>query len=576
MTTSIHDQLETLINAAQYDKFFGYGADAVAASEQALQAVMSFNPTFVPITVTYNPVGGPGTFVEPTIPTRSIGSLDTGSAPPDITIDTIVMEDPEGDDPDEPDAYVYRQPGNEPGALSVSRPTNPPSIRTVTMPDALSVTMPDAPTDADFYAIEIPEFAGMEVIEFEGERAVVDFDVPTENFAFTETAYSSALLTAVQARISTMLLGGTGLPAAIEQALFDRARSREDATALRAVQEVSEEFANRGWSEPPGMAAKRLREVRQNNQNQANTLSRDILIKATDVEIENLRFSVAQGIALEQVLIGAHLAVEQRRFEVARFAFEAVISIFNARVALHNAAVRGYEADAQVYRERVQAEIAKVQAFKAEVEAQAVLGEMNKTLAEVYESRVRGVRALIESYQAQIQAALAPLEISKVELEAHRLKVQVYAETVKAWATEWEGYNSRVRAELGNAEAAKISTDLFAAKVSARNTRWQAQFERTRASVAIEDLKIRKHRCRSTWASCRPSRRASAPTRLRCRLRHRCTRPPAKSPPHARPRMTAAGRWNCSAGRRRPNCCSKTARSTCRRRCSRRATSSRR
>ncbi len=107
-----------------------------------------------------------------------------------------------------------------------------------TIPDITSPTIPSAPTLA---SVSIPSLLTLSTPTFAGVNlpsAVELSDIPTLSLvAPTPYSYSvgedyaSTMLTSLQSVLNTRLAGGTGLAPAVEQAIWDRSRSRERATA---------------------------------------------------------------------------------------------------------------------------------------------------------------------------------------------------------------------------------------------------------------------------------------------------------------------------------------------------------
>ncbi len=95
---------------------------------------------------------------------------------------------------------------------------------------------------------------------------------------------------------NTITNGGTGIPFAIERAIWDRARGREMIEAVRMEQEAVNQFASRGFSMPPGAMAYRMMEIQQDAANKSSTLSRDIAVKNVEIEIANIKFAIEQGL----------------------------------------------------------------------------------------------------------------------------------------------------------------------------------------------------------------------------------------------------------------------------------------
>jgi hypothetical protein len=472
-----------------WTEFRGYAQTAFGMAEQALGAVASFVPITQPTNVTFTVSGGPGTFVAPPVPDDDISSFVEPPEPPDVEIMDVVVGNAPSGEPSAPPRPKYTKPGGEPGAFTGSLPDEPPPFAEITIPEAPDLVTPDDPA---LFLLSIPSAPDLVIPDFDGIRPVIDFTVPDGSFNFTEIEYTSDLLDSVRAKLELMLAGGTGLPAAIEQALFDRARVREDITAQKLVQETLEEFASRGCDEIPGVAAKRLMEARQANQNAVNQLSRDIYINADKTAREEVRFAVERGVAYEQMLLQAHLTKEERRYQSARFMFEMSLNIFNARVSLHNAQVNAYQADAMVYRSRVEALQVEANIYKTEVEAQAVVADINRTISQIHESKIRAMLAEIEVYKAELEGRRLQLQVQTNRVDLYRTQVQAYGEHVRAYGTEWNVYATRVQAEMGEIQAGEVAARMYASHVGAWQTKYDAVFKRASTEVEIERLEVQK------------------------------------------------------------------------------------
>jgi hypothetical protein len=472
-----------------------YANNAFQSANQAAEALYDFEVTYVPVSVQFNVQSQTNAFTPPAEPTRTIGEVELPDDVPEVETERVAVVFNEPAPPAPPDGdYVYSKPGGEPDAFNVPAPGDAPTLDPITMPIEPDIQARlDAIEDPEFYAITIPTppVLVLDTLEFEGERPEVDFAVPAQTFGFTETPYNSQLLDSMTARLLAIGEGGTGLPAHVWQAIYDQSRSQIDANAGKVLQEVMEETGNRGFSEPYGVTTRRALEVRQGNQNANNQLSRQAFIDRHQQELEQLRFFVTQGTALESVLISKHLAQEQRRFEVARYLFDSALATFNANVALHNAKVSVYQADAQVYRDRIEAERAKAEVYRAEVEAQKVIGEVNETLQRRFTEQVRSVLAMVEIYGKRIDAVRLQVETNGQRIEAHRTIVQTFAERVRAYEVEWNGYRARVEAELGSVQAADIASRNYATRVSAWGTKANVAFKRAETELGMQEFNVR-------------------------------------------------------------------------------------
>lgn len=104
---------------------------------------------------------------------------------------------------------------------------------------------------------------------------------------------------------STILYGGTGIPAAVETAIWERARSKEVLEGRRVEKEALMAFSSRGFSIPNGTVVAQIMAAQQEAANKSSTLGRDIAIKNVEIEIENIKFAVQQGVAIRSTVLGA-------------------------------------------------------------------------------------------------------------------------------------------------------------------------------------------------------------------------------------------------------------------------------
>jgi len=158
----------------------------------------------------------------------------------------------------------------------------------------------------------------------------------------------------------TILYGETGLPANIEEALWERARSREVRDADRLTQEAFTQLSVRNFTIPPGAMAARILGIQQGVSDKSSTLSRDITIKHIDLIIENVKFAVTEGTKIRlSVMSGingymkAHLMPEELAIEKAKAIATAKLQLMGGAAAYYNAMIS--EADLQIKAETINA-----------------------------------------------------------------------------------------------------------------------------------------------------------------------------------------------------------------------------
>lgn len=315
--------------------------------------------------------------------------------------------------------------------------------------------------------------------------------VPNVFINWEEPTYQSEVLDDLVAQVRSMMGGGTGLPPAVEDALFSRARERSSAETKRDIQQAVDTWAARDFSMPPGMLVKQVDVAREQARLRSAELNRDITIEAAKWEIENIRFAVTQGMALEQLNQNLHENIVKRLFEAARFQAEAHIQVFDAQVALFNAQNAAFETLAQVYRTKLDGALAHLTAYKTAVEGQAALGEINQQRVEVFKAKLDAVQSSVEVYKGLMQGAQVRADVIKSQFEMYRSEVQAFAETIAAEKVKFDAYDSRMKGEATKASVFDAQARAYAATVQAVSSQadvkvkeGQLRIEATQASIA--------------------------------------------------------------------------------------------
>lgn len=335
-----------------------------------------------------------------------------------------------------------------------------------------SVTVPTAPGDeiiplGELIEIDIPTFVFPTLPTWDGTEPTFSEPKPNSNLVWAEPTYSSLLLNEEVAKVREWLRGGSGLPPEVEQALFDKARSREVDSALEAQQGAFDAWAGRGFSMPPGMLVEQVNVAIEKSRLAQNTLEREILIKAAEWEIENLRVAVAQGIALEGMLLSQFNSTSQRLFDAAKYRVEADINMFNAMVAVFNSQTQAYQIGAQVFKIRLEAALSDLEVYKTRIEGEKIKGEVNTQTVAVYSERIKGSMLAIEKYKSRMEGARIESELIKNRIESFKVEIEAYSAKIDAEKKRFEAYEAEVRGETAKAQSLEAEARAYAATVSA-------------------------------------------------------------------------------------------------------------
>mgnify|MGYP001573350293 CR=1 FL=1 len=369
------------------------------------------------------------------------------------------------DDLNMPDAPVMPtiELPSTPGIINIPVPERPVVNTDIDIPEAPVLVMPEMDT---LKQIEIPEFNFPELLDFDGTPPSIDgVSVPNVFINWKEPVYKSEMLDELSSYISVGMRGGTGLPAPIEEALFNRARARDSREVSRAVNEVIGDWSSRNFTMPPGMLVKQIAAIREDGQLNAAELNREILIEASKMEIEQIRFLVQQGMSLEQLTSNIFNNTATRLFEVARFNAESQISVFNAQIAFFNAQNEAFTTLSSVYRTKLDGALAKLSAYKTAVDAQVAIGQINEQYVQVYRAKMDAVLSNVEVYKALIQGASLRAEVMKNQFDSYRADVQAYSEQIGAEKVKVEAYEAQIRGETSKASLFDAQARAYASTI---------------------------------------------------------------------------------------------------------------
>jgi hypothetical protein len=473
-----------------WNKWVGYASEAIDDTQESLDALNLVDLSAIPLEIDYEiPTSLSVPFQKPASPDSPDLEYVEPQAPADPNLDPIgtpVLDALNLTDPDEPALSLPPAPNY----LAKQAPSDAPALTEVTLPDAPAVTLPDEPVMRN---IILPQAPVIQLPTFDKEAPAANIAEPQNTFSFVEELYQSNLLDKVTAKISEWLDGGTGLPDAIWQNIWEKNTEREDENGKKAVREATEEWAARGFTLPPGALTARVDDVRQQVLEAKNTASREVAIQAATMEVENLRFAVGQALALEDNLQSAHLQVQARALQAAQTTVEMSIAIFNAKVQLFNANIQAFSAEAEVYRTRLEAAIKELEVYRLTLEGKRIEGELNRQEVEIYTSRLQALNVQVDLYRTQIQAAQTTVDVDKAKIDVFKTRVEAYGEEVRAKTSEFQAYGEQIQGELAKVQIYEANVKAYAARIDAWKSKTDGTIAQTKLLYDGEDLKLRKY-----------------------------------------------------------------------------------
>lgn len=398
-------------------------------------------------------------------------------APPPVFVPAPI----DGSPPPEIDAQAPTLAfGPRPTRPNVAIPAMPADPGELVLPVEPTYQLPALPT---FEQLNLPALPNIVLPEFVGQLPELVEPPFDDSWSFVPKAYTSGLKDQLIGTIERMLEGRSALPAAIEAAIFQRGRSRQEVETGREVDQAIAEFGSRGWNTPNGILTAQVRDVRQRGQDRIAEFNREAAIKQYEETLQNLRLALAQGAALEGVYINLHIEEQRYALEAARYSRESTMAVLQYRLTVFQTRMQGYQIEAQVLRDRIQAKLAEVELFRAQLEGERVRGEVNEQRVRLYAEQIRSVNLMADFYRTRVEAVKVKADAQRMVFERYKTAMDGFDTLWRAHVSEWNGYTANVEGESKRA-------DLFRTLVD-------AQSKRVDGWATGEGLKLDRERLRT-------------------------------------------------------------------------------
>lgn len=365
---------------------------------------------------------------------------------------------------------------------SVELPSAPDLIP-VYAPDIVSRTEPDAPqVMLPSFSATMPENNVAAPAELAGSFSAAYREAAPSTITMIN-GYVDAQLTkmnpryheqmgAIESQLDKYLKGGTGLSTKVEDAIYNRARERNEVEAARARNAAWSEAALRGFTLPTGALVSSVARARQEGANNNAKSATDIAVAQAEMEQKNLQFAVTTSTGLRTSVINAMLSYMQnatalngQALDYAKTVLSSIIEMYNTSVKMYSAKLDAYKAEAAVYETRLKSAMAGVELYRVEVAALQAMTQVDHAKVEVYQARIAARGAEINVYKTQVEAVVAAASLEKLKLEMFQSTVQAYGAEVQAKTAEWNGYSAAWQGEVAKSNDFRAKAEAFRAKV---------------------------------------------------------------------------------------------------------------
>jgi len=354
--------------------------------------------------------------------------------------------------------------GTAPAPFTDVPPTAPTVNLDFTYP-TVAITLPDPPALMTLDTVVFPQIT---IPPFNVNVPVLTALAPGPFNYIPETPYTSQLLTDLENELDLAITTGeyTTLNKAVQQALWDAGREREYRQQAAALAELNR-MEVLGYAFPPGVFVDARIKLQTETNYTIAGLSREIMTKQAELQLENITKARDAAVQLEHRLIQYANETAQRTFEAAKYATEAGIALYNAQVQAYTASLDGYKTQAVVYDTQIKGIMAQVQIIQAQIEYEKTKSEINATIVKQYETEVQAQLAVLQIYKTQVEIIQTQASVEKIKVDIYGTEIQAFVGKINAYTAEVEGYKASIEAQATIEQAYKTSVDAYTAEVNA-------------------------------------------------------------------------------------------------------------
>lgn len=428
------------------------------------------------------PTGVDLTFVDPTRPTGMPDAGTIGDAP---DVAAIVV-------PPAPNLYAEISGIEKPTITPIVIPDAPPYIEPEFTGVAPTLTGIDIPTDLD--SKMRTEFSTIGPVMRDAIVTQVDSFIDREF-----PAYRSGLST-LETKLNTMLQGGTGIDATVEDAIVRRTVDKVYAEGKRAKAAVRKAAAQAGITMPGPMLNSQLRDADQAGRDNISRAATDVAIKAFDLEQQIMQFSVTQGSQLRQAMIQAGLVMAGHMVQVngqavqyAQGVVDLIVKAFDIAARYAEIQARIYESAAQVYESRLKGALAATEAWTARIRGLEAQANVDVARVNAYRARLEAVQAEASAYKASVDGLVAQASIERLKVDIYQARTQAYGAQVNAYTGMWSAYEASVRGETARIGAGVERYKAYAVQVTAQVEQIKARIAELQGVASANESLVRMY-----------------------------------------------------------------------------------
>lgn len=295
------------------------------------------------------------------------------------------------------------------------------------------------PTISDLTVPEPPD--NMQIPSIKGEPPEIgDIEPPTAMNIPADISFDSDVINRLKEKLLEDLGSPDGYSPEVEQAIYDRARSRREADLKEKKEQAASDLAKRGFPAPPGTLHALRRRYDVEDHREETDLNRDIAKQQADLARQKYEFLMQTGVNIEAALRERAVQRAQTAMEKARLQMQFALDVFSSKL-------RKAEAQSTIY--------------QAEVQAVAEKARVESLRFEAYSSQIQGVQS-----KAELDRIKTQIFSEKRQAESDKFRLQLDQDRLAVEEATYRQQHNRSIAE----SAAQIASQLASSAMTAVNT----------------------------------------------------------------------------------------------------------
>lgn len=297
-----------------------------------------------------------------------------------------------------------------------------------------------------------------------------DSDKPASispTIGWSEAPLSADVYTYVLTRIlADLQSGATGLAPAVETAIFDRAKAKQQAENAARYTKLNNDLASRHFSMPPGALAAALVDFDAECARQETDVLNNIIVTQADLAQKNSQFIIGQAVVIETLLRDTRGKDSDRALKFHEAGATLLVNTYAQNIQKYVASLTAKETKVktmvEVLKGVIEANKGEVEIYKEQYESLKIRTEavssQNKSLVDVH---VADVSAYGEGERAVGTRNQAVAELIKAKVAAAELKVRAAIaqaeQTISGYATEMN-IREKMSSDLANVASQSVAS----------------------------------------------------------------------------------------------------------------------